>query len=87
MSETETVLIEVRQWAKDMFLAYDCGHDFFNAQLLKLIGKSDGFNRPKLASVFPLAVMAYELWHASETPKKFFECALPVDGACCGEEL
>lgn len=63
---------EERHWAKDLFLAFHCGHDHFDAYLFKLINKGVGHNRVKLAVCYPIAVALYEEWHSTPREKDFF---------------
>ena len=61
--------------AKDLFLAFHCGHDHFTAQLYKLIAKADPSNRARLMGAFPVEVACYMAWHASPDEKAFFRDA------------
>ena len=45
------------------------GGDWWSADLLRLIAKSDILHRMMLAVVFPSHVLAYEAWNASEEGK------------------
>jgi hypothetical protein len=58
--------------AKDLFLAFHCGHDHFTAQLYKLIAKADPSNRAKLMFAFPVEVACFMAWQATPVEKDFF---------------
>jgi hypothetical protein len=60
------------EWAKDLFLAFECRGDFFNAELLKLIHKADPGHRLLLARGFPIAVDIHDEWCNTPVQKDFF---------------
>lgn len=49
--------------------------DWFGALLIRLIAKADGFNRRRLARVYPAHVQAYEAWY--EGPYHFSSAPSP----------
>lgn len=60
-------------WARDLFLAMHTQASNFNAQLIRLVAKADGFNRRKLARGFPDAVHVFDAWEKSPTEGAFME--------------
>lgn len=62
----------VEQWAKDLYLATETRADHWNAQLLRLIMKSDPEHLARLRIAFPVAVRAVEEWKAAPTSMDFF---------------
>jgi hypothetical protein len=64
---------KTRKRALDLFLTFEFGgHDFFTAELYRLIAKADGINRLKLMTVYPVEVGLYVEWMETEHPKDFY---------------
>ena len=61
------------EWAKDLFLAFECHADHFDAELLRLIHKADPGHRLLLARGFPIAVSIHDEWNSAPVQKDFFQ--------------
>jgi hypothetical protein len=63
---------ELRRAVFELYLWNRKNADHFTARLFGLIGKADRENQFKLSLGFPIEVLAWHLWQASEREDEFF---------------